>query len=63
MAPEIVMKKEYLGNPTDIWATGILVFAMLCGMFPFKGSSDKDLYRKIARGLFNPPDHLSKEAK
>lgn len=63
MAPEIVMKKEYLGNPTDIWATGILVYAMLCGCFPFKGSSDKDLYRKIARGLFNPPDHLSKEVK
>lgn len=63
MAPEIVMKKEYLGNPTDIWASGILVYAMLCGCFPFKGSSDKDLYRKIARGLFNPPDHLSKEAK
>lgn len=63
MAPEIVMKKEYVGNPTDIWATGILVYAMLCGCFPFKGSSDKDLYRKIARGLYNPPDHLSKEAK
>jgi len=31
MCPEIVMKKEYLGPPTDIWATGILLFAMLCG--------------------------------
>jgi MAP/microtubule affinity-regulating kinase len=63
MAPEIVMKKEYLGNPTDIWATGILTYAMLCGQFPFKGTSDKDLYRKISRGLYNPPDHLSRESK
>jgi MAP/microtubule affinity-regulating kinase len=31
MCPEIVMKKEYVGPPTDIWATGILLFAMLCG--------------------------------
>lgn len=52
------MKKEYLGPPTDIWATGILLFAMLCGQFPFKGISDKDLYKKIARGLYDVPDHV-----
>ncbi|CDW85791.1 protein kinase domain containing protein [Stylonychia lemnae] len=63
MCPEIVMKKEYLGPPTDIWATGILLFAMLCGQFPFKGLSDKDLYKKIARGLYDVPDHVSSGAK
>ncbi len=57
------MKKDYLGPPTDIWAAGILLFAMLCGQFPFKGMSDKDLYKKIARGIYNPPDHLSREAR
>jgi serine/threonine protein kinase len=31
MAPEIVNKKEYLGAPTDIWASGILLYAMFCG--------------------------------
>ena len=25
--------------------------------------SDKDLYKKIARGLYNPPEHLSREAR
>jgi MAP/microtubule affinity-regulating kinase len=63
MCPEIVMKKEYLGPPTDIWALGILSFAMLCGQFPFKGLSDKDLYKKIARGLYDVPDHVSSGAK
>lgn len=63
MCPEIVTKKEYYGPPTDIWATGILLFALLCGQFPFKGSSDKDLYKKIARGMYNPPEHLSKESR
>ena len=57
------MKKEYLGPPTDIWATGILLFAMLCGQFPFKGLSDKDLYKKIARGLYDVPDHVTSGAK
>ena len=47
MAPEIVNNKDYLGAPTDIWATGVLLFAMLCGAFPFGGATDKDLYKKI----------------
>ena len=63
MAPEIVLKKEYLGSPTDIWATGILLFALLCGQFPFKGTCDKDLYHKIARGMYNAPDHLSHDTR
>jgi len=62
MCPEIVLKREYVGAPTDIWATGILFYAMLCGQFPFRGASDKDLYRKISRGEFEFPDHVSREA-
>ena len=63
MCPEIVLKKEYVGPPTDIWAAGILLYALLCGHFPFKGASDKELYKKISRGLYTPPDHVSREAK
>ena len=62
MAPEIVMKREYQGPPTDIWAAGILFYAMLCGQFPFRGTSDKDLYKKIARGQYAFPEHVSREA-
>lgn len=37
MAPEIVLKKEYYGPPADVWALGVLLFALLCGFFPYKG--------------------------
>lgn len=37
MAPEIVEKKEYCGPPADVWATGVLLYALLCGTFPYKG--------------------------
>ena len=63
MCPEIVQKRDYLGPPTDIWATGFLLYALLCGHFPFKGQSDKELYKKISKGQFTPPEHMSKEAR
>ena len=63
MAPEIVSRKEYAGPPADIWALGVLLYAMLCGTFPFKGDSDKELYRKINRGYFDVPEHLSTMSK
>jgi serine/threonine protein kinase len=37
MAPEIVNKKEYSGPPADVWALGVLLFALLHGCFPYRG--------------------------
>jgi len=55
MAPEIVQKKEYRGEAADIWALGVMMFVMLMGYFPYKGSSDEELYRKINRAEY--PNH------
>jgi len=63
MPPEIVQKKEYLGNFVDIWSCGILLYTLLCGAFPFKALSEKELYGKIAKGVYNLPTYLSNEAK
>ena len=58
MAPEIILRKDYFGPPTDIWSLGVLLYAMMCGKFPFKGSSERDLYRKITKGQFVFPDEM-----
>lgn len=50
MAPEIVRRVEYEGKPVDIWSLGILLYALLCGCFPFRAKAYPDLYRRIARG-------------
>jgi len=63
MAPEIVGRREYAGPCADIWACGVLLYAMLCGCFPFKGANDRDLYRKITKGIFFIPDFVSSGAR
>ncbi len=63
MAPEIVSKIEYSGPPADIWALGVLLFALLCGKFPFKGQNDKELYSHICTKELVCPDHVSPAAK
>lgn len=63
MAPEIVAKSEYSGPPADIWALGVLLFALLCGKFPFKGSNDKELYSAIRQNELVFPDHVSTPAR
>lgn len=64
MAPEIVNKTEYCGPPADIWALGVLLFTLLCGGFPYRGSTDAELYSKISNAEYriNPDTKLSMEA-
>lgn len=38
MAPEICHKRDYLGAGVDIWSSGILLYALICGHFPFQGN-------------------------
>ncbi|OMJ92304.1 hypothetical protein SteCoe_4966 [Stentor coeruleus] len=63
MAPEIVSKKEYYGPPVDIWAAGVLLYALITGNFPFRANSDKDLYKQISRGHYVVPEYVSIAAK
>ena len=59
MAPEIVGKKEYLGPPADVWALGVLLYVLLSGYFPFKGTTDRELYLRIQKGEYVTPSHIS----
>jgi len=51
MAPEIVEGKPYKGNTTDIFALGVVLFAMTTGVMPFynKASSNDLLYQYIVK--------------
>lgn len=62
MAPEITRKSDYEGNPVDIWACGVLLYVMLVGAFPFRGTSEQDLYQRIQRGHFHMHEALNNGA-
>ena len=53
MAPEIVNKIPYKGKPADIWALGVILYKMLTGFFPFKASTESELYAQISRVRYN----------
>ncbi len=63
MSPEIINKKDYFGPPSDMWAVGVILYAMLTGTFPFKSSMNRELYRKISKGSYLLNETLSKSAK
>lgn len=63
MPPEIVQKKNYIGQYADVWSLGILLYCMLCGAFPFRATKEDELYSKIIKGDFTFPDFVSEGAK
>ena len=62
-SPEMLSGEGYDGFKIDIWATGIILFAMLCGFLPFDHKDNDKLFKKILECKIKFPKHLSDEAK
>ena len=58
-SPEIIIGQKYDGNLIDIWATGITLFAMLCGGLPFEGQTNEILFKNIVICKVDYPNYLS----
>jgi len=61
-APEMIAGKKYSGLMVDIWSSGIILYAMLCGYLPFEDKNNEVLYKKITEGKFSIPTHISEPA-
>ena len=62
-APEMLNGKEYKAPPVDIWSSGVILYAMLCGYLPFEDDDNEELYKKICSGKFTIPAFVSDPAK
>ena len=60
VAPE-VLNRSY-GPKCDIWSCGVICFVLLTGKAPFSGDSLTTIGRKIKKGKFVIPNHVSREA-
>lgn len=57
MAPEIFAGKAY-SSKVDVWALGVLFYAMLTGVTPFTGKNKLDLKKNLEKGEYNLPKSL-----
>jgi 5'-AMP-activated protein kinase catalytic alpha subunit len=60
-APEMIARKLYVPSKVDIWSSGVVLFAMVCGFLPFEDPSTSALYQKIMSGDYRCPKFLSAE--
>eukprot|EP00826_Nyctotherus_ovalis_P014098 TRINITY_DN13894_c0_g1_i3.p1 TRINITY_DN13894_c0_g1~~TRINITY_DN13894_c0_g1_i3.p1 ORF type:complete len:258 (+),score=43.85 TRINITY_DN13894_c0_g1_i3:110-883(+) len=63
MAPEIVLRRPYVDQLADVWALGVLLYALAAGTLPFRGTCNKELYGKIVEGRVEYPFHFSRSLK
>jgi hypothetical protein len=62
MAPEIVENKGY-DRRVDIWSLGILLYEMLHGYSPFRGSRMLSILDNIRKGIYRFESFISQEAR
>ena len=62
-APEMLIGKKYKAPLVDIWSSGIVLYAMVCGFLPFEDDNNDILYKKIRKGKFKIPNFISENCK
>lgn len=64
IAPEQIGNKAmYEQVPVDVYMTGVCLFTLLCGRFPFQSEDNKELRNQIKEFEFEIPEHVSPAAR
>ncbi|XP_049581438.1 5'-AMP-activated protein kinase catalytic subunit alpha-2 isoform X1 [Syngnathus scovelli] len=59
-APEVISGRLYAGPEVDIWSSGVILYALLCGTLPFDDEHVPTLFKKIRGGVFYIPEYLTR---
>jgi 5'-AMP-activated protein kinase catalytic alpha subunit len=57
----MIAGKKYKGLKSDIWSSGVVLFAMVCGYLPFEDPKTSNLYKKILSADYQIPKFVSTE--
>ncbi|KAJ3445548.1 serine/threonine-protein kinase brsk2-like protein [Anaeramoeba flamelloides] len=63
VSPELIKRKGYDGKKSDIWACGVILYAILCGCLPFDEDEYQTLLLVITQGKFEFPEFLQENEK
>lgn len=65
VSPEILERAQsgYSGKASDQWSSGVMLYTMLIGRYPFQESEPTKLFEKIKLGNFSIPNIASAKAK
>ena len=61
--PPEILKEEQSGPSADLWSLGVIIFMMISGKSPFKGSNQNQTFMNIRNGHINFTEDFSPEAK
>lgn len=59
----MIAGKKYESPQVDIWSSGVILFALICGFLPFEDEDTSKLYDKILKGKYSIPSHVSSDAR
>jgi serine/threonine protein kinase len=57
--PEIISGASYIGPEVDIWAMGVIIFAMVCGYLPWEGRDVNEQIEHVVRGNYKTASWVS----
>ena len=55
----MIAGKPYKGPEVDVWALGVVLFAIVCGYSPFYDPHTPRMYSNIIMARFKFPDNVS----
>ena len=63
IAPEALTTEEYFGKPADVWALGVILYALVDGSLPWNYQDGRVMFRQITTGEFPMPAQISAECQ